>query len=116
MRRRFGPDVEIFESAPIPDGWGTAQRWELRLLRKIIDTRLRDRIESFDRRHDYGDWPFEKEIAYMQYWSDERVFDGLHKNCGEVVKATRAEATTAFRELLAAASCGSVTSKREEKP
>jgi hypothetical protein len=31
LQRQFGADVEIFESAIIPDGWGTAQQWELRL-------------------------------------------------------------------------------------
>jgi len=74
LRRRFGPDVEIFESALIPNGWGTAQQWELRLLAEILRWRFRVQVESFDGRHDYGEglyhdgyWPDEKERAYEKF-------------------------------------------------
>jgi hypothetical protein len=45
LRRRFGP---IFESAPIPDGWGTARQWEVRLKAEILRPRFLDMVESLD--------------------------------------------------------------------
>ncbi len=49
LRHRFGPDVEIFESGPIPDGWGTPQQWELRLKAKILRPRYLEQLELLDR-------------------------------------------------------------------
>jgi hypothetical protein len=119
LRRRFGPDVEIFESAPIPDGWGTAQQWENRLLAEILRPRFREQVESFDGRDDYGHglyWSDEKERAYREFWRPASLIFEVHENCGEVVKATPAEATTAFRKLFAAADCGSAMRPKDVAP
>jgi hypothetical protein len=97
LRRQFGPALEIFESAPIPEGWETPRAWETRLMAKIL--RLRDpkcRGEA---------------VAFVP--------DTAWQSSTEVIKATRAEATAALRELMMLASCGSAmrpSSVREMKP
>jgi hypothetical protein len=48
LRRHFGPDVEIFQSAPIPNGLGTPKSWEVRLKAKILLPRYREQLDKLD--------------------------------------------------------------------
>jgi hypothetical protein len=117
LRRQFGPTVEIFESASIPEGWGTAQSWELRLKAKIQRPRYLEQIESFDDEQGDGivrcggraertDVAWKKEMAWRSFeYAENRSAVGVPSS--EVIECTRAEATIAFRDLLTAASCGS---------
>jgi hypothetical protein len=121
LRVQFGPNLEIFEWAFIPDGWGTPRQWEKRLKSKILRPRLLDRLEFLDSNHrDHGvircagraeTVADRVELEKSQLWEGSIFAEIQHcpEPCGEVIKATRAEATIAFRELFAAASCGSAT-------
>jgi hypothetical protein len=113
LRREFGPQVEIFERATIPDGWGTPQQWELRFKAKILRPRYRDQLEALD--IEEGDGcircagyvervppPYEKHSVWLDYeYADQRSVKDVPST--EVIEATRAEATIAFRELFQAA-------------
>jgi hypothetical protein len=143
LRREFGAETEIFLNAPIPDGWGTPQNWELRFKEKILRPRHLHQLESLDQkernRHitSYktmveGREGNEERIVYLELFrcgdraelvdvdvSERKMLwqciEYPRENSGyppgplytEVIVATQAEATIAFRELMMAADCGS---------
>jgi hypothetical protein len=121
LRVDYGPDVEIFEWAFIPDGWGTPREWENRMKSKILRPRLLDQLEFLDSNdRDYAVIRCAgraETVADRVEWEKSKLWEGsifaeiqhCPEPCREVIKATRAEATIAFRELFAAASCGSAT-------